>query len=199
MSRFMVFVPLPLGLENEANHWEWTEIEHLTIKVQRMSNLIVKYWIPFERPLRFIDFCDSRYELLFSVLTACISGMFMPAGVKMTHAIAWFIFKQNWGFFSTFCEWIIAAAAADHGPVGANRLSMNDHSNVPLVLTVDSVELCTTISILYEWISYRLRLCPITILDAFESEEINGFQLIKMFRWHPRCFDETQPQNAQAT
>ncbi len=97
------------------------------------------------------------------------------------HVLDWHCCKQSRIYFSSIgCEILSAAASADRASsmVHAIQLLHDSPSPLPLVLTVDSLGLYSTITTLHEGKDNRL--CPTVarLRDSFEPGEIQTIQWI---------------------
>ncbi len=93
--------------------------------------------------------------------TGYIIGVLLQTKSSLLYNVLdWHSSKQSRISFSSIgCEFLAAAASVDLGSsmVHAIQLVHDSPSPLPLVLTVDSLGLYSTITTLHEWKDYRLR------------------------------------------
>ena len=143
----------------------------------------------YKRPFR--SFGDDSYLLTYSEAstgsssygqTGFLSGLLLPAGGSaIFHCIDWHSSKQSRISFSSIGSEILAAAeSTDRSILLSDCISrvLSLSSPLPLVITVDSFGLYSTITTLHEGRDYRLRPTVARLRDSFESKEISVFQWI---------------------
>ena len=109
-----------------------------------------------------------------------MSGIFFPSS-KIYHIIDWHSSKQKQvSFLPIGAEILFAAESADRASYMTYSLNemYTSTAKLPLVLTVDSHGLYSTVSTLHLGQDYCLRLTVARIRDSFETGEIDVLQWI---------------------
>lgn len=126
-----------------------------------------------------LTFSDASQGTTTYGQTGYVSGILFPNNIY--HVIDWHSSKQNRVSFSSMGAEIIAAAdSADRSILlsYALRRILNLDSPLPLILTIDSHGLYSTITTLHEGKDYRLRPTVCRLRDSFESGELSVVQWV---------------------
>lgn len=126
----------------------------------------------------FLAFPDASQGKGSDGQTGYISGIFFPQSFGY-HVLDWHSSKQaRLSFSSIGAEILAAAESADRGSLMSTCLQQLycSQDSLPLVRTVGSHGLFSTISTLHEGRDYRLRPIVCRLRDSFESREIAVLQ-----------------------
>ncbi len=111
-------------------------------------------------PPRYLAFSDASQGKYSYGQTGYISGVLLQTQSSLLyHVLDWHSSKQSRISFSSICCEILAAtASADRASSVIHAIQLlHDSPPLPLVLTVDSLGLYSTITTLHEGKDYRLR------------------------------------------
>ena len=126
-----------------------------------------------------LTFSDASQGSTTYGQTGYVSGILFPGNIY--HIVDWHSSKQNRVSFSSMGAEIIAAAdSADRSILlsYALRRILDLDEPLPLILTIDSHGLYSTITTLHEGKDYRLRPTVCRVRDSFESGELSVVQWI---------------------
>lgn len=130
----------------------------------------------------YLAFSDASQGKSSYGQTGFISGIhFTSESGPIFHPLDWLSAKQHRVSFSSIGAEIIAAAtSADRSALMSQSISevLGNARKLPLVLTVDSHGLYSTITTLHEGADYRLRPVIARLRDSFECGEISTMQWI---------------------
>ncbi len=155
------------------------DIRELNSALKEVQNLqpCLLYLAPSpEFKARYLAFSDASQGKYSYGQTGYVSGLlFQTKSSLLYHVLDWHSSKQNRISFSSIgCEILAAAASADSASSMAHGIQLlhDSPSPLPLVLTVDSLGLYSTITTLHEGKHYRLRPTVARLRDSFEAGEI---------------------------
>ncbi len=154
---------------------------------------------PSEFKAKYLAFSDASQRKYSNGQTGYISWVLLQTQSSLLyHVLDWHCCKQSRISFSSIgCEILAAAASADRASsmVHAIQLLHDSPSPLPLVLTVDSLGLYSTVTTLHEGKDNHL--CPTVarLRDSFEPGEIQTIQWIAGDSNIAECFDKAQYWN----
>ena len=166
------------------------KVKHLSIanaslhELRKLDPTLCYSTLPDADPPSYLAFSDASQGNRIYGQTGYLSGIhFSCHGThSVYHVLDCYSGKQVRVSFSSIGAEILAAAeSADRGSLMASCIQdvFKADSQLPLVLTFDSLGLYSTITSLLEGRDYRLRPVVARLRDSFENKDISGMQRIQ--------------------